>query len=345
MVLKIVNTLAEPGITYGEKLLEFSEVSLQNGYWVSEEDLKTYTQDADGIICSSPIQNWTPRIMEGLSRCRIIATVSIGYDRIPIEVATQMGIVVTNIPDYCIDEVSNQAICFILALGRKLLTIDKAIKERPLFLHPNNRKGLAEVAHPILRLRDQTLGIIGLGRIGTAVALKARGLGMRVIACDPYVFGSVMLSRGVAPVDLDTLFRESDFISIHASLNDETRGMIGSEQFQKMKPSSYIINTARAGILREQDLIQAIERGLIPGAGLDVTANEPISPDSPLLKLPNVLLTGHSAWYSTASDSPSEYWHKPMKQVVMALKGMWPTYAVNPEVKGKWLERWGSKAR
>jgi D-3-phosphoglycerate dehydrogenase len=344
MALKIVNTTAEPGMTYGEGLLDPSEMTLKSGRWVSEEDLIDNTREADGILCASPIQNWTPRVLKGLSRCRIIATVSIGYDRIPVETATQMGIVVTNTPDYCIDEVSNQAICFIMALGRRLLAIDKAVKEKQVFLHPGDRKALAEVAHPIFRLRDQTLGIIGLGKIGTAVALKAQGLGLRVIAYDPYVFGPVMSSRGVKPADLDTLLRESDFISIHTILNHETRGMIGSEQFRKMKPTCYIINTARADILQQQDLIASLERGWIAGAGLDVTADEPISPDNPLLRLPNVILTGHSAWYSTASDSPSEYWHKPMTQVIMALKGKWPTYAVNPEVRGKWLERWGSNA-
>jgi D-3-phosphoglycerate dehydrogenase len=343
MALKIVNTTAEPGMTYGEELLDPSEVTLKSGRWVSEEDLIANTRDADGIICASPIQYWTPRILKGLSRCRIIATISIGYDRISVETATQMGIVVTNIPDYCIDEVSNQAICFIMALGRRLLAIDKAVKEKQVFFHPGNRKALAEVAHPIFRLRDQTLGIIGLGKIGTAVALKAKGLGLRVIAYDPYVLGAVMFSRGVEPADLDTLLRESDFISLHAILNDETRGMIGSEQFRKMKPTCYVVNTARADILRQPDLITALERGLIAGAGLDVTTDEPISSDNPLVKLPNVLLTGHSAWYSTASDSPSEYWHKPMTQVFMALKGRWPTYAVNPEVKQKWLERWVNK--
>ena len=344
MSFKVVNTFVVPGMACGEHLLESLEASLVNGSWFTEDDLIANTQDADGIICASPVQNWTPRVLANLSRCRIIATQSIGYDRIPLEAATRMGVAVTNTPDYCIDEVSNQAIAFIMALGRRLFRIDKAVREKQVFLNPGNRNGLKEIAYPIFRLRGQTLGVIGFGKIGTTVSLKAKGLGLRVIAYDPYVFGAVMLSHGVEPTDLDRLLRESDFLSINATLTNETRGMIGPEQFKKMKPTCYLINTARGEIVQQPALVEALERGLIAGAGLDVTVNEPISADSPLLKFSNVILTGHSAWYSTMADSDSEYWHKPMAQVVMALKGEWPTYGVNPEVKQRWLEKWGKSA-
>jgi len=345
MSFKVVNTLVIPGISYGDDLLKPLNATLVNGSWVTEEDLIANTRDADGIVCMSPGQAWTSRVLDGLSKCRIIASLSIGYDRIPLETANQFGIAVTNIPDYCIDEVSSQAIAFIMALGRRLFPIDRAIRENQVYLAPANRKALREVAYPIFRIRGQTLGIIGLGKIGTAVALKARGLGLRVIAYDPYVLGAVMLSRGVEPADLDTLLRESDFISINAALTDETRGMIGLEQFKKMKPTCYLINTARADIVRHPALLEALEQGLIAGAGLDVIADEPISAGNPILKFSNVILTGHSAWYSTMADSNSEYWHKAMAQVVMALKGEWPLYAVNPEVKKLWLERWGISPR
>lgn len=343
MKFKVVHTLVDSGMTYGEDLLGPLEAGMVTGRWVGEDDLIANAHDADAIICVSPAQNWTPRVLTALSKCRIVATLSIGYDRISLDAATKMAIVITNVPDYCIDEVSNQAISFMMALGRKLFQIDRAVKEKQILLTPGNRTGLAEIAHPIFRLRGQTLGIIGFGKIGTAVALKAKGLGLRVSAYDPYVFGAVMLSHGVEPADLNTLLCQSDFISINATLTDETKGMIGPEQFKKMKPTSYLINTARGGIIQQSSLVEALERGLIAGAGLDVTADEPIRADDPILKLSNVILTGHSAWYSTTSDSPSEYWHKPMTQVVMALKGEWPAYAVNPEVKQKWLVKWSKK--
>ena len=344
MGFKVVNTVLVPGMNYGEDLLKSLGATLVSGNWYTEDELIGNTKDADGIICAGPAQPWTPRVLTALSRCRIISTLSIGYDKIHVETATKMGIAVTNVPDYCIDEVSSQAIAFIMGLARRLVRIDRAVRKKQPRLSPPSREALKELLYPMFRMRGQTLGIIGLGKIGTAVALKAKGLGLRVIAYDPYVLGAVMLSRGVEPKALDALLRESDFISINALLTDETRGMIGPEQFRKMKPTCYIVNTARGEIIQQPALIEALKLGLIAGAGLDVTSQEPIPPDDPILTLPNVILSGHSAWYSTMADSDTELWQKPMTQIAMALKGEWPTYAVNPEGKQTWLERWGKKA-
>lgn len=344
MSFKVVNTMAIPGISYGEELLEPLDATLVTGRWFTEDDLITHTKEADAVICASPGQPWNQRVVNALSRCRILATLSIGYDRIHLKTAGKLGLAVTNIPDFCIDEVSSQAIALIMALGRRLFPIDRAVREHQPHFAPANRKGLADFAYPVFRMRDQTLGIVGLGKIGTAVALKARGIGMRVIAYDPNVLGGIMLSRGVEPVDFETLLHESDYISINADLNKETRGMFGPEEFGKMKPTCYLINTARGEIVQQAALMEALRDGLIGGAGLDVTEDEPIAAGNPILKMMNVILTGHSAWYSTASDSASELWHKAMVQVVMALKGEWPTYAVNPEIKERWLEKWGRKA-
>jgi D-3-phosphoglycerate dehydrogenase len=190
-------------------------------------------------------------------------------------------------------------------------------------------------------LSEQTTGIVGFGKIGTAVALKARGLGLKVIAHDPYVFGAVMKSHGVEPVDFDTLLREADYISINAYLSDETRGMFDDKSFSIMKPTAYLINTARGQIVDQPALVKALQEGRIAGAGLDVTAREPIPADDPILSCPNVILTGHSAWYSMTSDSAAEHWRKAMGQIAVALQGEWPIYAVNLDVKLKWLEKWG----
>jgi D-3-phosphoglycerate dehydrogenase len=339
MSFKVVNTFYEASRSYREDLLKPLGATLVNGRWFSEEDLIANTKDADAIICASPIQDWTPRVLMGLPKCRIIATTSIGYERIPMDVAAKMVIAVVNIPDYCIDEVSSQAIALLMALSRRLLPVDRAVKEKQAFLTPGNRKGLDEIG-PVYRMRGQTLGVIGFGKIGTTVALKAKGLGLRVITYDPYVYEAVVYSHGVEPVDLDRLVRESDFISVNATLTDETRGMLGPEQFKKMKPTCYVINTARGEIIQQPALVDALKKGLIAGAGLDVTVDEPIAADNPLLKMPNVILTGHVAWYSTSSESDAEFWHKPMGQVAMALKGQWPSYAVNPGLKQKWLEKW-----
>src|SRR5512143_2201367 len=190
MGFKVLNTVLVPGMNFGEALLKPLGATLVSGNWNTEDDLVANGKDADGIICSGPSQPWTPRVIKALSRCRIISTLSIGYDKIHVDTATQMGIAVTNLPDYCIDEVSSQAIAFVMGLGRKLVQVDKAVRERQPRLSPPSRESVKEILYPMFRMRGQTLGIIGFGKIGTAVALKARGLGLRVIAYDPYVLGA-----------------------------------------------------------------------------------------------------------------------------------------------------------
>ncbi|MDM8548813.1 C-terminal binding protein [Desulfobacterales bacterium HSG2] len=339
MSFKIVNTIHIPGLDFGKKLLESMDAELVNALSRTEEEIISNAADADAVICSGPVQPWTARVIQSLSKCRIIASLGVGYDRIDLETATNKGIVVANTPDYCIDEVSGQAITLMLALGRKIFQADKAVRERQINFVPPNRKNLTDIVYPLFRISEQTLGIVGLGRIGTAVALKARGLGMRVIAYDPYIFKAVMRSLGVEPADFDTLIKTSDFISINASLNEETRNMFGHDEFRRMKPTCYLINTARGEIVNQPALVKALQEGLLAGAGLDVTTDDPMSGDNPLLSMPNVILTGHSGWYSATSDS--KFWHRAMTQVVLALRGEWPIYAVNPDVQEKWLEKWG----
>ena len=339
MGFKVVNSVHVPGIDFGEELLEPFDATLVNGNWRTEEDIISNAKDADALICVGPGQPLNRRVFEGLEKCRIAASLAIGYDRIDLEGATDQCIAITNSPDYCLDEVSDQAIALMMALARKLFPIDHVVRTEHQSIVPPNRELLKRVAHPIYPMRGRTLGIIGLGRIGTTTALKAQGLGMRVIAYDPYVYGAVMKTRGVEPVDLNRLLKESDFITIHALLTDETREMIGYPELKQMKPTSYLINTARGGIVNEPALVKALEEGLIAGAGLDVNATEPVPEGDPILNFPNVILTGHSAWYSTVSDV--EMWRKGMTQIVMALRGEWPTYAVNPEVKDRWMERFG----
>jgi len=342
MGFKVVHMFPLPGVDLGEKLLEPLGTTFVKGMWRTEEEIIQNAADADAIIGVASFQPYNRRVLGTLSKCRIIASIGIGYEQVDLEAATEHGIVVTNVPDYCLDEVSGLAIGFMLALGHKILQIDRAVREKQVNIILQREEALMEFAYPMFRMRDQTLGIVGLGKIGTATALKARGLGMRVVAYDPYVLGAIMESRGVKPVDLDTLLRESDFISLHTPLTPETSKMIGYSEFKKMKPTCYFINTARGGCVDQEALIRALQEGLIAGAGIDVTVDEPIAPDNPLLQMDNVILTGHSAWYSTTSEW--EVYNKPMTQAVMALEGKWPLYALNVEVQEKWLEKWGKKA-
>jgi D-3-phosphoglycerate dehydrogenase len=340
MGFKVVNIFSPANADFGEELLNPFDAELVKGVWMTEEEILAHARDADAVIGVVSIQPFNRRLFTALFRCRVIAGIGIGYDKTDLEAATELGIAVTNVPDYCLDEVSGLAITYMLALGHRLLQIDRAVRERQIAF-TMNKKALDEIAYPMFRMQDQTLGVVGFGKIGTVTALKARGLGMRVIAYDPYVLRPVMESRGAKPVDFDTLLKESDFISIHTPLTSETRNMFGYEQFRKMKRTAYFINTARGGCVDQPRLIQALEERLIAGAGIDVTVDEPIAPENPLLAMANVILTGHSAWYSVTSEVDVN--RRPMTQVVQALGGQLPLYTVNTDVKAKWMTRWGMK--
>jgi D-3-phosphoglycerate dehydrogenase / 2-oxoglutarate reductase len=342
MAFKIVHTFPVEGVDLGEKLLESFDATLVKGMWRTEEEIIRNTNGADAVLGCVSMQPFTRRVLESLPRCRIIAGISIGFNTTDVDAANDCGIVVTNVPDYCMDEVSGLAIGLMLALGHKIFHVDRAVREKRITF-TMDRSALMEVAYPVYRMRGQTLGVIGFGKIGTATALKARGLGMNVVACDPYVLDAVMETHGVKPVDLETLLHESDFISIHTPLNRETQKLVGDREFGMMKRTCYFINTARGGCVDQEALIRALQEKRIAGAGIDVTVEEPIAATNALIKMPNVILTGHSAYYSVTSEF--ELYYKPMTQAVMALKGEWPTYAVNPEVKTKWMAKWGKQAQ
>ncbi len=341
MSFKVVNIFTLPGVDFGDELLQPLDATLLKGMWMTEDEIIARAGDADALIGVVSIQPFNRRLLDALPKCRVIAGIGIGYDKTDLQAATELGIAVTNVPDYCLDEVSGLAVGLMLALGHRLLQADRAVRERRV-VFTVDKKALDEIARPMYRMRGQTVGIVGLGKIGTATALKALGLGMRVVAYDPYVLGPVMESRGVIPVDFDTLLRESDFISIHTPLTSETSNMFGYDQFKKMRRTAYFINTARGGCMDQPGLIQALEEALIAGAGIDVTIDEPIDPENPLLTMTNVILTGHSAWYSETAEA--DLYRRPMTQVVQALKGELPDYTVNPEVKTQWMTRWGKKA-
>jgi len=340
MGFKVVHTYALSGVDHGDKLLKSLDATLVKGVWSTEDEIISNTKGADAVIGAVSRQPFNRRVLETLTNCRILAGIAIGFEAVDLEAAAEYKIAVTNVPDYCMDEVSGLAIGFMLALGHKMFQIDKAVRERQINF-TGSRQAVEEVGYPMFRMRDQTLGIVGLGKIGTTTALKARGLGMRVIAYDPYVLDGVIESRGVKPVDFETLLRESDFISLHTPLTPETHNMFGYKEFRSMKPTCYFINTARGGCMDEPGLIKALQESLIAGAGIDVTAKEPIGADNPLITMPNVILTGHSGFYSTTSDK--ELFLKPMTQVVTALNGEWPAYGLNTEIREAWLNKWGKE--
>ena len=269
------------------------------------------------------MSNWRPLrapVIEVATKCQVIARYGVGVDNIDVAAATKHGIVVTNVPDYCMDEVSNEAMAMLLCGARGILKFDRSV-----------RSGVWDVklGMPLFRLKGLTLGIIGFGRIGKTVAPKAQGFGLQVIAYDPYIDQQEMTQRNVKPVDLDTLLRTSDFVTIHTPMTPETNKMIGEEALRKMKPTAWLINTARGGVVDTVALAAALREGRLAGAGLDVLPQEP-PPKDEFLNLPNVIFTPHSAFYS--EGSLQELQAKAAQRVAEVLQGKVPSNIVNPAV-------------
>jgi D-3-phosphoglycerate dehydrogenase len=284
-----------------------------------QSELIELAPGADAILA-----NWRPvraPVIEVARKCQVICRYGVGLDNIDVEAATKHGIVVTNVPDYCMDEVSNEAMALLLCGARGIVTYDRSV-----------RSGVwdVKVGMPLFRLKGLSLGIIGFGRIGKAVAFKAQGFGLRVIACDPYIDQQEMTRRNVKPVDLDTLLRTSDFVTIHTPLTPETHKMLGETALRKMKPTAWLINTARGGVVDTVALAAALREGRLAGAGLDVLPQEPPPKDDELMSLPNVIFTPHSAFYSEGSLQELE--GKAATGVVEVLQGKMPSNIINPDV-------------
>jgi len=285
----------------------------------TEEEVLEVARDADAILSQyAPISR---RVIESLSKCKVIGRYGIGVDTIDVEAATERGIAVVNVPSYCEDEVSDHTLALILACTRKIVQFTADVK---------GGKWDWKRGRPIFRLRGQTLGLVAFGKIPKLVAKKARALGLNVIAYDPYVPEEEFARFGVKKVGFDELLQEADIISVHTPLTEETRHMFSTREFRAMKRSAYIINTSRGPVIDEKALCDALTSGEIAGAGLDVLEEEPPKGDNPLLRLDNVVLTPHVAWYS--EDSQEELRTKLAQDIARVLTGKIPEGFVNPEV-------------
>ena len=336
MALKIVRTFAMPPTEYEEEVVREIGATLEIASFMpgrcTEEEVLSVCHDADAVI--SVFEPFTRGVIEHLEKCRVITNIGVGYQNIDVDAATEYGICVVNNPDYCLEEVSDHAMALLLSLARKIPTLDKAVRQGK-----TEYTDIAEARGQVFRLRGQTLGLVGLGRIPRTLVPKARGFGFRIIAYDPYVPAEIATEIGVELVDLEQLLEESDYVSLHASLTPENERMLGLEQFKKMKPTAYLINTARGALLDTVALHTALSEGLIAGAGLDVTEPEPIDRDNPMLKLENIIFTGHSGYFS--QTSVVEQRKAPVEEIARVLSGEWPRALVNPQVKEKFTQRWG----
>jgi D-3-phosphoglycerate dehydrogenase len=238
--------------------------------------------------------NLTAAVIDEMEKCKLIVAASGGYDHIDLEAAGRRRIFVSYVPGYCTEEVADHTIALMLAATRKILILDKTTRS-------GNWDDWRE-AEPVNRMRGRTLGILGLGRIGTAVVLRARAFGLRMIAYDPYIPIGLDVALGVDAVDFESLLRRSDILSIHAPLTKETHHMISTHEFEKMKDGVFIINTARGAIIDHEAFVTALRTKKVAGAGIDAFEKEPPDTSDPILTMDNVIVTPHTAFLSVQSQ-------------------------------------------
>src|SRR4051812_11998032 len=296
-----------PNLDPARELLSSIGAEIQLASEPTPDAIMKLAKDADGVLVT--YAKITADMIRQMTKCRIISRFGIGVDNVDIPVATEKGIVVTKVPDYCIDEVSDHAMALLLSAVRK---IPKGTEE----VHSGTWKMPNFV--PIHRLRGSVLGLAGFGRIPQLVAPKAQAFGMKVIAYDPFLPKEVFAKAGVEQVDFPTLLKRSDYISVHSPLTPETKGLFNADAFKQMKKGSYIVNTARGPVIDEQALAAAIDSGHIAGAGLDVMTTEP-PVNSPLIGKKNVIITPHTSFYSY--ESLVELQTKASQEVANVLTG------------------------
>jgi D-3-phosphoglycerate dehydrogenase / 2-oxoglutarate reductase len=290
--------------------------------WLDARDadrVLEHAADADALVMS-----WVPMTREvigQLQRCRVIARFGIGVDMIDLDAATERGILVCNTATYCLDEVSNHAMGLLLMLNRGLLQDVDALRSGGWF---------RSTSVPPRRLTGQRLGLVGLGHIGRLVAQKARAFGLEVVAYDPYLRGRETQMDGTQLVDLDELLACADFVSVHCPLNASTRHLLGERELALMKPTAFLINTARGPIVDEMALVAALCERRLAGAGLDVFETEPLPLEHPLRQLDNAILTPHSASWSV--ESSAECRRVAVEHAMTVLRGGVPSDVVNRAV-------------
>jgi len=281
----------------------------------SAEDILAVGRDADAILVT--YAKLPGDLLRQLRRCKAIGRFGLGVDNIDIAAAAELGITVTYVPDYCMQEVSDHAMALLLALARKVPQSNALVQ--------GGRWDMPAVV-PIHRLAGRVLGLVGFGNIPRALAPKAKAFGLRVVAHDPNVSQQALAAVGVESMSFDRLLEISDFVSIHAPLLPVTRGLFNAEVFGKMKQGACLINTARGPLVDEDALLAALDSGRLAGAALDVVAVEPLPKESRLIGRDNVVLTPHTGFYSV--EALNELQTKCAADVARVLSGETPVYPV-----------------
>ncbi|RLE73245.1 MAG: D-glycerate dehydrogenase [Thermoprotei archaeon] len=318
----VTRIIPEPGLKILRKYVDI-ELHESKEWPPSREELIEKVKDKDGLLCLLT-DKIDAEVMDAAPNLKVVSTYSVGFDHIDVEAATKRGIYVTHTPGVLTDAVAEFTVGLLLAITRRIVEADAVVKNgkwdkpwNPFFLTGPELKG-------------KTLGIIGLGRIGRAVAKKVKGFEMKVIYYDVYRNEKVEKELGVEYVDLETLLKTSDFVSLHVPLLKETYHMIGEKELKLMKTTAYLINTARGAVVDTDALVKALKEGWIAGAALDVFEQEPLPPDHPLTKLDNVILAPHIA--SATIEARQRMAELAANNLVAVLKGEMPPALVNKEV-------------
>jgi D-3-phosphoglycerate dehydrogenase len=287
-----------------------------------EDEFLEAAADCDALLntYAGPI---TAKAMARMERCKIIARYGIGVDTIDLDAATEAGIIVTNNPTYCVEEVADHAVTLLLSAARKTVLLDRAVRV--------GRWDVMEAA-PMRRLSTRTLGLVGFGNIARRVAVRMASFGVTIFWYDPFVAAGQFDVPG-EKVDFDTLLERADFILIHSPLLPETRGLFNEAAFRAMRPDAVLVNCARGAIVDQDALIRALDQGLIAGAALDTTVPEPLSPDHPLRQRDNVIINPHAVWYSV--EAFAELQSGAPGEVARVLRGEVPSHVVNRKVLGR----------
>ena len=304
---------------YTEEEKVFAEVGadLEVRNFRDEDDALRGLKGAHGVLVNLfPLSG---RIIDGLDECRVISRYGVGYDNVDVRQATEKGIWVARVPDYASEDTSDQALALFLGCVRKIAFKDRAIRSGRWNLHKEQ---------PNYRITGKTFGIVGYGGVGLALHRKLQGLSLsRILICDPTEDPEFIRRQGGEAADLETLLTQSDYISLHVPLKENTRNLIGPRELEMMKSRAILINTSRGGVVDEEALASALEERRIAGAGLDVFTHEPLGQDSPFMKLDNVILSDHAGWYS--EESLRELKIKAARNIAEVLKGSAPLYPVN----------------
>ena len=285
MTRVLITDYTFPDLQIEESVLQDSEIQVVGGQYKTADDLKPMVADADAVITQfAPVDR---EVIAAMQHVRVIVRYGIGVDNVDLEAAKDKNIPVCNIPDYCIDEVADHTLAFILGLTRQVTPNALSIRE--------GEWGLATPLDQMRTLRDQTVGILGFGRIGQEVANRLRAFKCSLLVCDPVVSADAILAAGATPVTLDELLAQADILSLHCPSTAATQGIINASTIAQMKPGSLIINLARGDLIDSSSLISALESGHLAGAALDVCDVEPMPQESALRSMPNVIAAAHIA--------------------------------------------------